>query len=94
MAKKRGANYNWVIVGLCFLMVFTGLGFCSSTRSLFVVPVTEALGVERSLYSFNDTFRYVATAIVNIFFGSLINKFGAKKLICAGFISLTSLSLQ
>ena len=74
-------------------MIFTGLGFCSSTRSLFVVPVSEALGVERSLYSFNDSFRYIATALVNIFFGSLISKFGAKKLICAGFISLTAAAL-
>ncbi len=89
--KKTG--YKWVIVALCFLMVLTTLGFCSSVRTLFLSPITEALGIERSKFSLNDSCRFVSTAIINIFFGTLINKFGAKKLICAGFLSLVSAML-
>ena len=81
-------EYKWVIVVLCFLMVLTTLGFCSSSRTLFLSPITEALGIERSKFSLNDSCRFVSTAIVNIFFGTLVNKFGAKKLIGAGFLSL------
>ena len=93
MLKKQSFNYKWVIVALSFIMVFTALGFCSSTKSLFVAPVTSALGIERSLFSLNDSFRFISTAVINIFFGTLVNKFGSKKLICAGFVSLIASSL-
>ena len=86
--KKRKFDYKWVIVGLSFLMVFTVLGFCSSARSLYVVPITSALGISRSTYAINDSCRFVTTAIINIFFGALIARFGAKKLIGAGFVCL------
>lgn len=86
---KKKLDYKWVITALCFIMVFTCLGFCSSTRSLFVKPITEALSMERSVYSFTDSFRFIAVAIVNVFFGTLVAKFGMRKLIAAGFISLT-----
>ena len=83
--EKRGSMLTAV---LCFIMIFTGLGFVSSPRSLYVVPVTEALEIERSLYSFVDSLRYVATAVVNLFFGILVARFGARRLIGVGFLSL------
>ena len=86
--QKRKLDYKWVVIASCFLMVFTCLGFCSSTKSLFIGPITENLGVERSIYSFNDSIRFISTAVVNLFFGSLVMKFGPRKLIAAGFISL------
>lgn len=86
--QKRKLDYKWVVIASCFLMVFTCLGFCSSTKSLFIGPITENLGVERSIYSFNDSLRFIATAVVNLFFGSLVMKFGPRKLIAAGFVSL------
>ena len=85
---KRKIEYKWVIGAIGFLMVFICLGFCSSPKSLFVSAITEALDIKRSLFSINDTCRHAANAIVNIFFGFLVNKFGTKKLICAGFIAL------
>ncbi len=85
---KRKLDYKWVIVAASFLMVFTVLGFCSSVKSLYVVPICNALNIERSLFSINDSCRYVATSIINLFFGLLIGKFGARKLVAAGFISL------
>lgn len=92
-SAKKKRSYTPVIVGLCFLMVFTCLGFCSSTKSLFVAPVTEALGISRSAFSLNDSCRFLATATVNIFFGTLVAHFGPKKLIGAGFASLIASSL-
>ena len=86
--KKRRFNYKWVIVGISFLMVFTALGFCSSPKGLFIDPITETLGIGRTEYSVTDTMRYVATAVLNLFFGTLIAKFGPKKLAIAGFLSL------
>ena len=86
--RKRKFDYKWVIVGLSFLMVMTGLGFCSSGKSLYLAAITKALGISRSAFSINDSCRYVTTAIINVFFGGLLLRFGQKKLICAGFLSL------
>ena len=83
-------NYKWVMVALCFLMTFTTLGFCSSTRSLFIGPITEHLGIDRGVFSINDSLRFIVCAIVNIFFGSLVMKWGERKMIALGFTALIS----
>ncbi|MBR7117120.1 MAG: MFS transporter [Clostridia bacterium] len=86
--QRKRFDYKWVIIGLCFLMVLVALGFCSSPKSLYIVPISNALGIDRSVYSITDSCRYVSTAIINVFFGFLVAKFGPKKLIVAGFGSL------
>ena len=91
--EKREGRYARVIVVLSFLMIFTGLGFASSTRSLFRAPITEELGFDRGLYSLSDTIRFVVTAVVNLFFGALVSRFGTRRLIGAGFLSLTLAAL-
>ena len=88
-SEKKGVVLT---VALCFIMIMFGLGMWAS-KSLFVVPISSALGISRSVYSITDTMRYASTAIVNIFFGALVGKFGAKKLICAGFICLIGSAL-
>ena len=87
-ASSKKFHYAWVIFAVCFLMVFVSLGFNSSPKSLFLSAVTEDLGVSRSSFSISDSCRYIATAIVNLFFGSLIAKFGPRKLAGAGFVCL------
>ncbi|MBQ2977101.1 MAG: MFS transporter [Clostridia bacterium] len=86
--KTRRLEYKWVIIAAAFLMVFTCLGFCSSNKGLYLSAITEALGLSRSLFSLNDSCRYITTSVVNLFFGLLISKFGARKMIGAGFLSL------
>ncbi len=77
--------YKWVVAAACFLMIFVGLGFCSSNKSMYLSAITQALGIKRSLFSLNDSFRFISTAIVNLFFGALIAKFGARRLVGVGF---------
>lgn len=88
--QKRPFEYKWVIVGVCFAMIMITLGFCSSTKSLYLDVVTQSLDIDRSLFSLNDTCRFVANAIVNLFFGALVQRFGTKKLMLAGILCLTS----
>lgn len=88
LSKKIGAHYKWIVAAACFLMVFVCLGFCSSNKSVYVGAITDATGISRSLFSINDTIRFVICAVMNVFFGSLIAKFGPKKLMLAGFLSL------
>jgi MFS family permease len=89
LEKNKRLDYKWVVVGVCFLTVMITLGFCSSTKSLYLDVVTKKLGIDRSLFSLNDTCRFVANAIVNLFFGTLVLKFGTKKLMLAGICCLT-----
>lgn len=85
---KTKFEYKYVIVAACFLMIFTVLGFCSSSKSIYISAITEALSISRSAFSINDSCRYITTAVVNLFFGVLVSRFGERKLIAAGFISL------
>jgi len=91
--RRSKFDYTWVIVALSFLMVFTCLGFCSSNKSLYLSAITEALGIKRSAFSIGDSCRFIATAVVNMFFGTLVYRFGTKKLIAAGFICLITSAL-
>lgn len=80
--------YKWIIIGLCFLMVMICLGFCSSPYSWYINKIVPYLGVDESAYSIGKSIRFITTAIVNLFFGFLVAKFGTKKLILAGITSL------
>lgn len=97
MEKKRlvigKPSYSWVIIGLCFLVVFTSLGLCSSGRTLYLTAITGALDIPRGAFSLSNTFRYLTTTVLNLFFGSLLKRFGSKKLICAGFLCLIGFAL-
>ena len=90
---KRKFDYSRLIVVLCFLCVFITLGFCSSGRTMYLTAITDALDIKRGAFSLNDTFRFIATTVLNIFFGTLVNRFGTKKLICAGFGCLIAFAL-
>ena len=86
--EKRQNAYKWVIAAISFLMVATSLGFCSGNKSLYLKAITEALGIERRYFSISDSFRYITTAVLNLFFGVQIAKMGPKKMILAGFAAL------
>lgn len=75
-------------MGHCRTVFYYDIYSTCATKGLFVAPVTEALGIKRSAFSLGDSCRYIATAVVNMFFGYLVAHFGTKKLIGAGFVSL------
>lgn len=79
---------KWVNIIVCFLMIFVCLGFCSANKSLFLSAICGALGIKRTVFSLATSCRYIATSVVNIFFGLLVSKFGTKKLIATGFVFL------
>lgn len=88
--KKIKFEYKWIIVLICFLMMFICLGFCSSNASLYTFAITDALDISRSSYSLAKTFRFIITSFVNMFFGFFMVRFGPKKLIITGILSLIS----
>lgn len=88
MKSKFKFSYHWIIFIIGFFMVFIALGFNSSIKSTYLKAITEQLNLKRSIFAFGDTIRYVATASLNIVFGTLVLRFGARKLIGAGFTCL------
>lgn len=91
--EKSKSEYPWMVIVCCFLMVFTGLGFCSSPKQLFLKAATEALNIDRMMYSFNTTFRYAALAVMNLVFGTLVYKVKPRMLIAFGFLCLIASTL-
>ena len=88
MSVKRKADPTWAVVLACFLMGFFFLGFCSGNKSLYLSAVTEALQVPRSLFSLNDTVRYLTTAGVNLVFAGLLHRLGVRKMVALGALFL------
>ena len=81
-------DYKWIILAICFLMVFICLGFCSSTKSLYLDVITKRMNIPRTQFAFNDSARFISSAVINLFFGTLLYKYGVKKLTAFGFIML------
>lgn len=86
--QKRRLDYKWVVLIMCFMMEFVCLGFCSSNPGLYTGAVTSALNIPRSLYTIGTSIRYSVQVIVGAFFGALIQRFGIKKLVGVGLLSL------
>ena len=87
--KRSGFDYKWVTLVICFMMEFLCLGFCSSNTGLYTKAVTEALNIKRSVYSLTTSIRYIVQVITALYFGTLVNRFGIKKMVCVGLASLT-----
>ncbi len=91
--EKQKFDYKWIIAAMSILILFVGVGFCSSAKNIFIAPVTSAMGFSRSAFTLSDTFRYATTAIATMFLDRLINRFGIRKLLIAGMISYIASSL-
>jgi len=76
--------YKWVVAAVCFLVLFIGLGFCSTAKTIFIEPITKAFGFPRSVFTINDSFRYITVTVVTLFFDILVRKLGTKKLLLMG----------
>ena len=64
------------------------LGFCSSNPGLYTKAVTEALGIKRSLFSLTTSVRYIVQTVTALSFGTMVNRFGVRKMATAGLVSL------
>ncbi len=84
--KIKHGGYKWVILTVCFLMVFIALGFGSSTKSTYLKAICDDLSLERSAFSVNTSIQYIVSAVLNFLFGTIIFKIGARRMIASGFL--------
>lgn len=88
--KQSKRDYKWVVLAVCFMMEFISLGFCSSNPGLFTVPVTKALSIDRLAYSYAGSIRYAVQVLVALAFGTLVNRFGIRKMVFVGLAAMIS----
>ena len=86
--RRQKFSYKWIIAVACFGMVFLCDGFAGGYRGLFLTAVSDGLGIRRTLIAFSESFRFLASAGVSIFYGRLTARFSARKLIIFGFVVL------
>lgn len=91
--KKLRSDYRWVTLVVCFLMEFLCLGFCSSNMGLYTVSVTEALNIDRLTYSYWSSIRYGVQVFVALFFGTMVNRFGIRKMVFVGLAAMLGTTL-
>lgn len=88
MRLVKKLDYTWVIVFACFLLGFFCLGFCSGNKGLYLAAITEALDIKRSLFSINDSIRYLTTAAMNLVFATVLHKLGVRRMVALGVLCL------
>ena len=88
LKQKTKESYKWIIAIACFGMVFLCDGFAGGYRGLYLSAVSDGLGIRRTLIAFSESFRFLASAGVGMFYGKLTDRFSARKLICFGFLVL------
>ena len=82
--QKHQPFYGWIIVGCCMIMAGAGIGIASNCASVFIKPVSEALGVSRGQFSLYATFSSVSTMIMAPFIGGFFEKYPFKRLVIIG----------
>ncbi|HWP80144.1 MAG TPA: MFS transporter [Candidatus Acidoferrum sp.] len=82
--QKHRPFYGWVIVGCCMLLAGAGIGIASNCVSVFVKPVSEALGVARGQFSLYATFSSVCSMVMAPFIGGFFEKYPFKRLMVIG----------
>lgn len=91
--KKIKRDYKWAILVVCFFMEFACLGFCCGNAGMYLTAITEALDIERSLFSISTSIRYIVTTIIALFLGNLVHRLGTKKLVFIGLCALIGSTL-
>lgn len=82
--SEKKLSYGWIMMICASLLGFIVMTFTVTPISLFVVPITKELGYSRSSYTLTQTFQFIGVIISSLMFGSIINKFGVRKVITFG----------
>lgn len=71
--------YGWVVVAAGFLLMATGWGMVYNTASLFLIPISEDMGLLRSQISFTLTLRSLVQFLVALFAGKIYQRFSITR---------------
>ena len=79
-------HYHWVIAFVMLLQLAAVGGLGNNYTGLFIMPITEDLGISRASFSLAFTLKYLFSFITMLLSGMLIMRFGNKKPMVAGLL--------
>ena len=78
----KSSNYAWCVMILLTLMQFVYAGLTLSTVTLYMEPILSAHPeLSRTAYSLTTTLNGGANAIISVFYGKFVEKFGMKTMV-------------
>ncbi len=80
---RRAFFYGWVIVATLFVVNFATHATGNMNLGLFVIPMSDEIGISRGLFGWLTTSRTLAAGLASIVIGRLVDRFGARILIPA-----------
>lgn len=90
MKDRIKAHYHWIIAALVLLIVFIHSGAANNVSSLFMLPVTDSLGITRADFSFAFVTNSVASMLSCFLSGAVFNRLGFRKACVLGLITAAS----
>ena len=83
---SREKFFGYWIVFYCFVLMFFVFTIIKSLHSLFLVPVTESLGMERSTFSLIFTITGLSVAVALPVVSKLLNRYSVKIVATVGIL--------
>jgi predicted MFS family arabinose efflux permease len=81
---------GWRIVAVCFLLATFGWGLGFYGQSVYVAELQRAHGWSASLISSGTTFFYLFGALLVVFVGEAVNKYGPRLGLIAGTLAMSA----
>ena len=72
------SHYHWIIVAVVLLEMMVFGGVLNNLSGLFVVPVTQSLGITRTAFAAANAMRGVGAILSSLFAMSVIRRFGYR----------------
>ena len=83
---------GWRIVAVCFLLATFGWGLGFYGQSVYVAELQRARGWPTSLISAGTTFFYLFGALLVVFVGEAVRKYGPRLSLIAGTLATLALA--
>ncbi len=89
--KEKKSFYGWNVVAGAFLILAMPFAVIFLSHSIFLKPVTEALGFSATQFSLVFTIVAVSTAVMSPFMGKIIRKYDIKYImaLCGAVVSIS-----
>lgn len=74
-------NYHWLIAAALLLQLFLIGGIYNNLSNLFMLPVTESMGIARGSFALAVSMKGLASFISTFFSGTLLHRYGYRKMV-------------
>lgn len=82
-------HYHWIIAMIVLLEMFSYVGILNNINGLYVIPVSEALGITRGDYSLAFSAKALAGALSVVLSGPLLRRYVYRKM-ASGFLAVAT----